>query len=351
MENSGGLNIPNVFIIGAGRSGTTLLSNLLQNHPEILSLPEATFIFGLYPHFGDKNIKDCIEDFISSLWLRRDYNKSTWQIDEEKLRNLLGNHTGPLSFSDACKYCFFSSARANHKSGVKVVINKHPEYTFYIPLLIKLFPESKFIVLIRDYRDRYLSVKENLKLTFYDFMIDGISWNYVYKVIGKSVKSNPDRFITIKYEDLITSKDQMFNEILRFLNLDPNVETSLFNKYKGEFKITDQEHGETIANNFNKVHKNSSREIMPDNYNKWQGKLITREVKALELFCGDYGIKFGYKKTVSISLFDKLFIYLWLMPLLILNAIVFYAWKSSFFWPLYLQGKIYQLAKKRANLS
>lgn len=351
MEINKLLDVPNVFIIGAGRSGTTLLSNLLQNHPEIISLPEATFIFGLYPHFGNKNIKTCAEDFISSLWIRRDYNKSTWQIDEEKLRNLINKHAGPLSFSDACMYCFLSSERAVDKNKYRVVINKHPEYSWYIPLLMKLFPGCKFIILIRDYRDRYLSVKENFDFSFFSHIIDGVSWKLNYQIIEKEMILNSNQFHIVKYEDLIMKKDEQFYNILNFLNLNPNIDMSIFNKYRGEFKIADTEHGISVATNFNKVHKNSSRETIPDNFNKWQGKLRPIEVKILELFCGKYGLKFGYKITTNISLLEKMLIYFRLLPLLMINRLIFIVMKSSYRWPLPIQSKIYQLAKKRANLT
>ncbi len=45
-------NLPMVFIVGCGRSGTTLLQSLLNSHPNIVATPECFFIVMLYPHFS-----------------------------------------------------------------------------------------------------------------------------------------------------------------------------------------------------------------------------------------------------------------------------------------------------------
>ena len=42
------------FIIGIGRSGTTLLSQLLNNHKEIQALPEANFLVFFLNQFQNK---------------------------------------------------------------------------------------------------------------------------------------------------------------------------------------------------------------------------------------------------------------------------------------------------------
>lgn len=345
MEINKLLDAPNAFIIGAGRSGTTLLSNLLQNHPEIISLPEATFIFGLYPHFGKKNIKTCAEDFIFSLWIRRDYYKSIWQIDEDKLRSYIYNHPGVLSFSDACRYCFLSSFRVTNKTDIKVLINKHPEFSFYIPLLIKLFPESKFIVLVRDYRDRYLSVKENIKFSFFNSLVNGISWKIIYENILKKQKLNQGKFIFIKYEDLIQKPEIEFKRLLNFLSVNTYYEPDLFKQYKGKFKLNESEH--VLGVSFNKMHKNASLPLDSGNFNKWQKKLSNNEIKILEIYCGNLGEKFSYKKSIKIGYFQKSKLKALLSPLIFINRLIFLLIRQSYHWPLKFQSQLYQFAKNR----
>ena len=53
----------NAFILSAGRSGSTLLSNLLNGHSEILSTPESVFLvlmgikYGNQSSFSEKDYK------------------------------------------------------------------------------------------------------------------------------------------------------------------------------------------------------------------------------------------------------------------------------------------------------
>ena len=193
-----------VFIIGPGRSGTTLLSNLFQNHPNILSLPEATFFWGLNSYFGEKNIKECVDEFISFLWIRMDEYKPLWAIDNEKLKKDILSHEGVVSFSDALLYCCLNSKRIENKGEIKIIVNKHPLLSWQLPLMLKLYPNAKFICLTRDYRDRYLSVKKSFKFSFFSHLSIGYSWLMNDIEIDKVQAKYPQNFLSVKYEDFIT---------------------------------------------------------------------------------------------------------------------------------------------------
>lgn len=117
-----------VFLIGAERSGTTLVSKILNQHSEIASWIEPYFIW-------EKFISKKKDDFMDEKFIN---NKITNYIKKEF--NL---------FLD--------------KSKKKILLEKSPENCFRIRFLLKLFPNAKFIYLYRDGRDVAISASKKIK--------------------------------------------------------------------------------------------------------------------------------------------------------------------------------------------
>ena len=89
------------------------------------------------------------------------------------------------------------------------------------------------------------------------------------------------------------------------------------------------------------MHENSNKEIISDNINKWLGKLSDQEVKTLEYFCGERGLKYGYKRYFKLSSWDILKINILARPQLFVNRILFEIWQKSYTWHPKLQSNIY----------
>lgn len=115
--------IPIVMIIGAPRSGTTILGRVLDQHPRISTLVEPYYIWDHYfreaPH--DQKTADDATDEIQT-WI----------------------HNAFAKFLRAQK--------------VDVVVDKSPRNSLKIPFVRKIFPEARFIFIFRDGRDTILSI-------------------------------------------------------------------------------------------------------------------------------------------------------------------------------------------------
>ena len=112
-----------VFIIGSPRSGTTLLGDLLDLHPQIGRWYEPYFV--LEHHFQEMSHDGrTIED----------------ATDEVK------------------SYIFHEFEAYRRKRNCQFVVDKTPRNCFRILFLRQIFPDAKFIHLIRDGRDTTLSI-------------------------------------------------------------------------------------------------------------------------------------------------------------------------------------------------
>lgn len=128
MKNAGEAE-PFAFIIGSPRSGTTILGEVLDAHPEISQWYEPYFIW-------DRNFRNRPDDVRTA--------QDATPVVRRKIRK---------AFEDYMK------AR-----GAKLVVDKSPRNCLKLPFVLSIFPRAKFIFLFRDGRDTVLSIyKEWLK--------------------------------------------------------------------------------------------------------------------------------------------------------------------------------------------
>ncbi|MDH5477051.1 MAG: sulfotransferase [Nitrospinota bacterium] len=148
LEN---MSAPYVFIVGSPRSGTTILSEVLDRHRDITQWYEPYFIWD----WGIGNLDD---DVRVEGMLTPDHRRF---IQKE-----------------------FGLFR--QKSGSKVVIDKSPEHCFKIPFVQAVFPEARWIHLIRDGRDVTLSIKREWDLR--RDIVKGLSLAKFYREVSTMMR-------------------------------------------------------------------------------------------------------------------------------------------------------------------
>lgn len=150
---------PQLFVVGCPRSGTTLLQRMLDAHPMLAVANDTSFIH--------KPLKCCVKDFKQLLRkngdvpltpeivaFTRDYKRfqrlglSAEQIDRAAKATTYRGFVSGL----------YDEFAAMHKK--PIAGEKTPDFVRRIPLLHQLFPQSKFVHIIRDGRDVALSSVE-----------------------------------------------------------------------------------------------------------------------------------------------------------------------------------------------
>lgn len=171
-----------IFILGMGRSGTTILGVLLSMHRDVCFLNE--------PKAG-WNIIDPIEDVSGN------YNKglSKYRLDE--------NDADTVKIRTARRlYRMYSRLMFS-----KQIIDKYPELSFRTKYVKKIFPKAKFIILIRDGRATAQSVsnwnKRHCKTTRHGEVHDwwGVNDRKWLNMVNELAKSD---------EDFLPMVDQLF---------------------------------------------------------------------------------------------------------------------------------------------
>ena len=240
------------FIIGAGRSGTTLLRTMLNNHSEI-NIPPETFGFrNAFLKF--KCFQFFSWDFITDAVLKN-YDSGNefflWELDlspaYEKGKKLENTER---TFANLIHLIFQTYLDAKDPNA-KIWGDKTPLNTYYLDWILKTFPNAKFINMVRDGRDVVSSlVKANLTN-----VINGcIRWNLaIEKTTNLKHTVAPQQFLDIQYEDLVESPENIIKNICHFLNISFQEKLLINNDKTSNMKdVKFYEHFKNLSNPINK---------------------------------------------------------------------------------------------------
>jgi Sulfotransferase family len=204
-----------IFVIGAPRSGTTLLRIMLSCHPRIYIPPESDFIPRLYlgrarrPMSRGRAVRD-LRIILANRRFLREWRDA--EPDPAAVVAALPELT-PAALLDA----LYSAYAAQH--GAARWGDKSPIYTRHIPLLAEIFPSAQFVHLIRDGRDAALSTLAAYPDRFYvDMYFAAHSWRRrvrTARLAGTSL--SPGRYTELRYEDLTTDPDAVLRQLCAFL--------------------------------------------------------------------------------------------------------------------------------------
>ncbi len=123
------------FILGAPRSGTTMLRNLLRQHPDLLA-PEETFFFRSGVAFGSTDYRNFYE---RNPVVRK--HRSMDGIAEEEFQKIFGSAATRRELSDG--YMRRYAELQNRSQGRW--FDKTPQNVYGLPLIAALYPEATII--------------------------------------------------------------------------------------------------------------------------------------------------------------------------------------------------------------
>lgn len=191
------LKEPLIFIAGSFRSGTTLMRAIIDVHPSVSCGPETKVI-------------PAIMGFITQ------YQKEPYAV--KLVRNkIMKNNT-----IDSATGLFIYHIMANHVRKSERLCDKDPYASIYIEYLHKIFPNAKFVYMVRDGRGAVVSLMNRLKInvTFENFLKELKTWNdYNLNVSTQCNSIGPKYCKRVKYEDLVLQPNSTIREITEFLDL------------------------------------------------------------------------------------------------------------------------------------
>ncbi|MGI8820319.1 MAG: sulfotransferase [Chthoniobacterales bacterium] len=201
---------PAAFIVGAPRSGTTLLRMMLDSHPEMAIPPESHFYFELLKELAAGGLGR--EEFFNLL--TRFFTWDDFEIEREAFRGALES-LDPFTVGDGVR-AFYATYAA--KFGKSRWGEKTPDYGNIMPAIEALLPEAHFIHLIRDGRDVALSKRHLWFGPGESILAQAEDWTqWILRARGAGARCR--HYLEIQYERLLAAPEEVLRLICEFLKL------------------------------------------------------------------------------------------------------------------------------------
>jgi Flp pilus assembly protein TadD len=202
------------LLCGHPRSGTTLLEQVLDSHPDIISAEETnTFI------------EDAFEP------LRRNHSPDAYMLP------LLEAAGIPELQQSRAAYFRSMELSLGGPIASRLLIDKNPALTFMIPAFIRIFPETKFLIALRDPRDVVLSCfMQNLPLTQIGaayLSLEGTVEDYSH-LMNNWLKLAPlltGHYQEVRYEEMVANLESVARKTLDFLGVPWDAKVLGFDKH------------------------------------------------------------------------------------------------------------------------
>lgn len=234
------INKDPIFILGCSKSGTSLLRNLLDSHPNLFVIPIETHFFQLSemwvsyfsrrtkPKTNDiNNIKENLINWVrfqnsKNNFLADGFTKGKWDIDlfSQIIKSVdVNNENELLNLYYTALYKSLYKKDFDEKLRV---VDKSVENTEFVWELSSYYPNAHFIHIIRNpYANlvalrKYTNRKKSSKLKNALYSMYS-SYYYLYKN-----KKMIQRYYIIKYEDLIVETHKVMNDISKLLDISFN---------------------------------------------------------------------------------------------------------------------------------
>jgi hypothetical protein len=248
-----------IFIGGHHRSGTTLLRMMLNRHPRIACGPEGELL--------ERTSFLAFHRYLEEQWKQRLHNFGFGAVEIDQ---------GIAAFIDNF-YTRYAIAQGKERWAEKT-----PKNVLRIAYLLRLFPNARFIHIIRDPRDVYCSVRQKArtktprwtKLTperiargWVQFVEAGVAW-----------RLDELRYCELRYEQLVREPEETMRRVFAFLGED----------WREDILQPDSRslpsHEEANAN----------RPVFTSSVNRWRRDLTADEVRTIEAKAGPLMLALGY---------------------------------------------------------
>jgi hypothetical protein len=215
-----------IFLIGAPRSGTTLLARMLSAHSQIYGRAEPHLITPIahLGYFG--NVQKAPYDPLNA-------EQAVKEIVSEIPRGEAGYLDALRAYTDSLYAQMMETAPA----GKRFFLDKTPAYALVLPFLTKLYPRARYVVLTRH----PLAILTSYVESFFDgdyqvaLAHNPILQRYV-AALAHMVRAQPVPQVWVKYEELVKEPEAHFRRVCEYLGVPFEEKAIAYGESGEEFK-------------------------------------------------------------------------------------------------------------------
>ena len=274
-----------IFIVGANRSGTTLLRLILNAHPRI-AIPDELIYFDSHlagipieqwcsPDLSRPAYERFVQDFLTNNC------RSLDAIDKETLKTEILSGTPTFRRPYRCVLEAWAEAHGKERWGEKT-----PGNLFYADIMLEMFPDAHFLYVVRDPRAGVASMQ---RVSFFpdDVVFNALS-RRKHATQGRTLLESsvpPAQRQTVRYEDLVQNPASEVQSICRFLREEYTPAMLRFHQDADEYMKDEAQRG---------YNETATHPITDDRVDAWKDTLTADQIAVVESICSPLMRHFGY---------------------------------------------------------
>lgn len=284
---------PAPFVVGVGRSGTTLLRLMLDAHPD-LAIPTETHFLGALLSAEPGASPDAL--------IARITGSETWPnmgmtADALAAAVAAEEATTPAAVARAF-YRLYAAQRGKTRWG-----DKTPPYRGLVPVIAAALPEALFVHIVRDGRDVALSYRGLWFGRGDDVEAQARFW--VSEIERTRRFCEATDAVEIRYEDLVADPARVLTALCARLDLafDPRMldyhrgAPERMAEFVRPFGVPPTQ--EVTIERFLSIHALTAKEPDASRIGRWRTEMIPAEIQAYERIAGPLLADLGYETTAS----------------------------------------------------
>ncbi len=264
-----------VFLICSERSGSNLITRMVDNHPQFCGPSPTHLIRLLVQHrlaYGDLRVAENWDDLCADAADVLATGLGEWRTQPTALELL---DVRPRTLPALLRHVFEGEARACGKERLFI---KENHAARLLPFLLTAWPDAQFVYLVRDPRDMALSWK-NSAIHRGDVVRAARVWqqDQAEGIAALAQLQDSQRLHRLSYEDLVVVPELELLRLCRFLNV-------RFCPAMLEFHQAPA----TVANaRQTAAWENLAKPVIAGNARKWQEGLDNTEIALVEAVCAE----------------------------------------------------------------
>lgn len=274
---------PFPFLIGSGRSGSTLVRAMLDSHPEVAVPPETYFVTELLPNAAEWDAPGgfAADKFLDEVLVHQFFVR--WGLPAESVREAFAAQP-PAGYADAIRLLYGLYADAH---GKRRYADKTPVYIYDVLDLAALFPEARFVHLIRDGRDVAASFLDQEDMRPNGIAEAALLWRERVSA-GRSAGATlgAGRYAEVRYEDLVRDPEAVLRRVAEFIGID---------YHPAMLTYPERARDLVAADGGAQRHRGVFTEPQAG-FRDWRTELSAAEVEVFEVVAGDLLEELGYPR-------------------------------------------------------
>jgi hypothetical protein len=270
-----------VFVLGCGRSGTTLLYHMILSAGDFaVYRTESNAINLLEPRFGDLSVRKNKERLMEA-WIDSNlFLLSGLDAGEIKTKVLAECTNG----GDFLRIVMEEIARTQ---GVRRWADCTPEHLLYLPRIKETIPNALIVHIIRDGRDVALSMEKGNWIRPLPWhknerrMAIGLYWEWIVNKGRRDGRQLGADYYEVHFEELVSDPPRVLKDLGRFIDHDLDYQRIL-------------ENGIGSVSEPNTSFKNESKDGEFNPVGRWKGKFPAEELQRFEGLVGKTLEELGY---------------------------------------------------------